>query len=177
LFIERTNQADWKAISSNPVFEVLRISSKTIKLFGDYMKKRKSALVVSESLIVKQEMRRMLGELYVHNVFEARDFDTAAETSKSKAPTFTFIDADSDPEMVLKLGSYLKSEVKTRIVFLKRKGTFNKGNDEGSISVLEKPVTLNRLNDVIHPTLSFSALIAEAQALIEREPATLEFQL
>ena len=41
------------------------------------MKKRKSALVVSESLIVKQEMRRMLGELYVHNVFEARDFKSS----------------------------------------------------------------------------------------------------
>jgi hypothetical protein len=33
------------------------------------------------------------------------------------------------------------------------------------------------LNDIIHPTLSFGALIAEAQALIEQEPANLEFQL
>jgi|GEM_PF-2419262 len=141
------------------------------------MKKRKSALVVSESPIVKQEMRRMLGELYVHNVFEAGGFETAAEIAKSEVPTFTFIDADSSPEMIQKLGSYLKSEVRTHIVFLKRKGTFNQDCNESLTSVLEKPVTLNRLNDIIHPTLSFGALIAEAQALIEQEPANLEFQL
>jgi DNA-binding NtrC family response regulator len=140
------------------------------------MKRRKSALVVSESPIVKQEMRRMLNELHVNRVFEARDIEAAVEIAQAEIPVFTFIDADANLELVEELATFLKSEINTKIIFLKRKDTFSQKN-MGQLSVLEKPVTLNRLNDVIHPSLSFAALIAEAQSLIEQEPATIEFQL
>ena len=134
------------------------------------MKKKKSALVISDNIVVVQEMKRMLTELEIKHVFEAYDSESGLESAKKHQPVFTFLDMDLESCSANQVLEAFESKVRTRIVLMKKKFTSDKQLFQNSKhTVLEKPVTLNRLNDIVHPSLSFAALLQEARELVKEE--------
>lgn len=147
-------------------------------VFGDFMKKRKSALVISDNVIVLQEMKRMLSSLEIKHLFEAYDSASGLESAKKHLPVYTFIDMDLENDASLKIRELIESKISTRIILLKKKGDLNnKALNNSKYTHLEKPVTLNRLNDIVHPNLSFAALLQEARELVKEESVATMFRI
>lgn len=141
------------------------------------MKKRKSALVISDNVIVLQEMKRMLSELEIKHVFEAYDSNSGLKSAKKYQPVYTFLDMDLEQDSSLKIPELIESTISTRIILLKKKPASNEVSKNFKYTLLEKPVTLNRLNDIVHPNLSFAALLEEARALVKEESVATMFRI
>ena len=141
------------------------------------MKKVKSALVISDNIITIHDMKRMLGELEIKHVFEAYDSQTGLKSTKKYQPSFIFLDTDLEAGSAEQILELLESKVSGRIILMKKKFTSEKGYHNSKHSVLEKPVTLNRLNDIVHPNLSFAALLDEARELVKEESVAAMFHI
>ncbi|MEQ8523228.1 response regulator [Gracilimonas sp.] len=142
------------------------------------MKKIKSALVISDNIIVLQEMKRMLANLEIKHVFEAYDSDSGLKSAKKYQPDYTFIDMDLGKNSSLKTLELIESKTSTRIILMEKKCVLkNEILTNSKYTLLEKPVTLNRLNDIVHPNLSFAALLQEARKLVKEESVATMFQI
>ena len=132
------------------------------------MKKKKSALVISDNLLVILEMERLLPELEVEHVFKAQDSETGLKKAKNLQPDFTFVDMDLKTDSANIIVTQLELSEETQIVLLKKKfRAKNICHEDSKFSELEKPITLNRLNDIVRPEMSYAALLQEAQSLLE----------
>ncbi|WP_421775090.1 response regulator [Gracilimonas sp.] len=142
------------------------------------MKKKKSALIITDDIVLLQEMKRMLAELEIKHVFEAYDSKSGLDQVKKHQPVFTFLDLDIESDSAEHILARLESNSSTHLILLRKKQTSPSGKKATSeYPTLEKPVTLNRLNDIVHPNLSFAALLMEANELIREESSETMFRL
>ncbi len=147
-------------------------------VFVDYMKKKKSAFIISDDIVLLHEMKRMLAELEIKHLYEAYDSKSGLNQAKKYQPVFTFLDMDIESDSAEHILARLESEVRTHLILLqKNRAPSDRIKAASQYPALFKPVTLNRLNDVVHPNLSFAALLKEASELIREESVATMFRL
>lgn len=117
-------------------------------------------------------MRRLLGILKVEEIHSTGTIKQANKLAQKMNPAITFLDLDLEAHIVEEFSAYVPSHIKTHLVLLNRKHSRSPDlSSTKDVTVLGRPVTLNRLNDIEYPYLSFRALLEEAEQLISQNSA------
>lgn len=137
------------------------------------MKRLKSCLVMSKDVITQHEIAQMLSDLGIEIIYYAESLEETKEIIAKQQPTHAFLDLEFETSFSDSFISQMNQVSRTRITLIKRRGTKNSGdlkiNIKGNVSILEKPVTITLLNDIVHPQFSFGALLAEAESQLKEE--------
>lgn len=128
---------------------------------------------MSKDVITQHEITQMLFDLGIEIIYYADSLEETLEIVTKNQPTHAFLDLEYETTFSNTCISQLNKVSKTKITLIKKKGTKNssemKLNIKGNVTILEKPVTITLLNDIVHPELSFGALLAEAESQLKEE--------
>lgn len=137
------------------------------------MKRLKSCLVMSKDVISQHEIAQMLSDLGIEIIYYADSLEETLAISAEQQPTHAFLDLEYEPAFSDSFLSDMAQVSRTKVTLIKRRGTKNSGKlnlePTGHVTILEKPVTITLLNDIVHPDLSFKALLAEAESQLREE--------
>ncbi len=128
---------------------------------------------MSQDVVTQHEIAHMLSELKIEVIYYAYSLDEAMEIATKHQPTYSFLDLEFEDSFTNTFLEELNSSSRTKVTLIKKRGTKNssefKLNLPGNVTILEKPVTITLLNDIVHPELSFGALLAEAASMLNEE--------
>ncbi|HKK24807.1 MAG TPA: hypothetical protein VJ941_04230 [Gracilimonas sp.] len=137
------------------------------------MKRLKSCLVMSKDVITQHEIAHMLSDLGIEIIYYAASLEEALGIIAEQQPTHAFLDLEFETSFPDSIVEQMSTISRTRITLIKKRGTRNSGSlkleMKGNITILEKPVTITLLNDIVHPDLSFGALLWEAESQLKEE--------
>lgn len=137
------------------------------------MKRLKSCLVMSKDVITQHEIAHMLSDLGIEIIYYAASLEETLAIISEQQPTHAFLDLEFETSIPDSIVEQMSTISRTRITLIKKRGTRNSGNlkleMKGNITILEKPVTITLLNDIVHPDLSFGALLREAESQLKEE--------
>jgi DNA-binding NarL/FixJ family response regulator len=128
---------------------------------------------MSKDVITQHEIAQMLSDLGIEVIYYTDSLEETLSIAAEQQPTHTFIDLEFETSFSDSFISQMSQVSSTKITLIKKRGTNNsyelKLNINGNVIVLEKPVTITLLNDIVHPELSFGALLAEAESQLKEE--------
>jgi hypothetical protein len=137
------------------------------------MKRLKSCLVMSQDVITQHEIAQMLSDLGIEVIYYAASLEETLAITAERQPTHAFLDLEFETSFSDSFIMHMKQISRTKITLINRLGTNNSGkfklDVKDNISLLKKPVTITLLNDIVHPDLSFGALLAEAESQLKEE--------
>ncbi|MDZ7807430.1 MAG: hypothetical protein U5K71_09985 [Gracilimonas sp.] len=137
------------------------------------MKRLKSCLVMSKDVITQHEIAQMLSDLGIEVIYYAESLEETLKITAEHQPTHAFLDLEFETSFSDSFITQMSQVSRTKITLIKKRGTSNSGelklNIKGNVTILEKPVTITLLNDIVHPEFSFGALLAEAESQLKEE--------
>lgn len=137
------------------------------------MKRLKSCLVMSKDVITQHEIAQMLSDLGIEVIYYAESLEQTLAITAEHQPTHAFLDLEFETSFSNTFILQMNRISRTRITLIKRQGTSNsvelKLDMKEKLNILKKPVTITILNDIVHPNLSFGALLAEAESQLKEE--------
>lgn len=143
------------------------------------MKSLKNALIISDSIQLTEELKRLLAELDIPDVRVAISNEKAVSALFADVPAFTFLDLDSETIKTQPLAKIIQNSEVTKLSLISTKNhdyEWFYGEYE-NVCFIRKPVTLTKLNDIVNPHLSFANLLEEAKALLRKETGSQEWQV
>lgn len=128
---------------------------------------------MSKDVITQHEIAQMLSDLNIEIIYYADSLEETLDIITEHQPTHAFLDLEFETTFSNTYITKVNKVSKTKITLIKIRGTKNsselKLNIKGKVNILEKPVTITLLNDIVHPELSFGALLAEAESQLREE--------
>ncbi|MEX2347810.1 MAG: hypothetical protein WD511_01205 [Balneolaceae bacterium] len=139
------------------------------------MKSSQIALIISDNSNLTGELKRLLKELEVNQIYVAKSSKDAISKFFLHMPDFTFIDLNSENIRTQKVIE--RSEAGKLTLISKSMSMVEELYTESErVCVIKKPITITKLNDIVNPHLSFANLLEEAKMLVSQENDSQEWQ-
>lgn len=128
---------------------------------------------MSKDVITQHEIAQMISDLGIELIYHAGSLEETLAVIAEKQPTHAFLDLEYESSITESFIIQMKQISRTKLTLINKRGTNKIGefkfDAKNNISLLKKPVTITLLNDIIHPDLSFGALLAEAESQLKEE--------
>ncbi|MEX0722584.1 MAG: hypothetical protein WD053_01835 [Gracilimonas sp.] len=142
------------------------------------MKSSQIALIISDNSNLTGELKRLLKELEVNQIYVAKSSKDAISKFFLHMPDFTFIDLHSETIRTHALAKVIERSGADKLTLISKSMSMVEElyTESECVFVIKKPITITKLNDIVNPHLSFANLLEEAKMLVSQENDSQEWQ-